>query len=106
MSDLAALCGELRDGMLRAKRRLDDEVRSYPTPIPRCDAQFNALYDQRAVLARELARATEALDTSGGPDRLAPYLRTVLEAPPYLDDDWERRLRKRLREALGAREAT
>ena len=36
------------------KRRLDDEIRSYPTPIPRCDAQFNHLYERRQQIIREL----------------------------------------------------
>jgi GrpB-like predicted nucleotidyltransferase (UPF0157 family) len=39
------------------RRRLDDEIRHYPTPIPRCDAQFNHLYEQRA----RIVAAIEAL---------------------------------------------
>jgi hypothetical protein len=27
--------------------RLDAEIRAYPTPIPRCDAQFNHLMEER-----------------------------------------------------------
>ena len=38
------------------KRRLDAEIREYPTPIPRCDAQFNHLFDRRAEIVRELER--------------------------------------------------
>ena len=40
------------------KRRLDAEIRAYPTPIPRCDAQFNHLFERRA----EVVRALEGLD--------------------------------------------
>jgi predicted nucleic acid-binding Zn-ribbon protein len=36
------------------KRRLDAEIREYPTPIPRCDAQFNALFERRDAVVREL----------------------------------------------------
>jgi len=36
--------------------RIHREIRDYPTPIPRCDAQFNHLLEQRASIARELQR--------------------------------------------------
>jgi glutamate/tyrosine decarboxylase-like PLP-dependent enzyme len=40
---------------LEARRQaLDDEIRAYPTPIPRCDAQFNHLFEERARIAKEL----------------------------------------------------
>ena len=32
------------------------EIRSYPPPIPACDAQFNRLLELRRVLPQELAR--------------------------------------------------
>ena len=40
------------------KRRIDinEEIRSYPTPIPACDAQFNYLLEQRTKLSQELDR--------------------------------------------------
>ena len=41
------------------KRRLDAEIRAYPTPIPRCDAQFNALFERRDAIVRELAALRE-----------------------------------------------
>ena len=42
------------------KRRLDEEIRAYPTPIPRCDAQFNALFERRDEIVRELERLAKA----------------------------------------------
>lgn len=44
------------------RRRLDDEIRHYPTPIPRCDAQFNHLFEQRARIVATI----EALDALMG----------------------------------------
>ncbi len=38
------------------KRRLYDEIRSYPTPIAGCDQQFNALLEQQARVVAELER--------------------------------------------------
>jgi hypothetical protein len=34
--------------------RLDAEIRAYPTPIPRCDAQFNHLMEERDRIRRLL----------------------------------------------------
>jgi hypothetical protein len=42
------------------KRRLDAEIREYPTPIPRCDAQFNALFERRDAIVRELEKLKTA----------------------------------------------
>lgn len=62
MSDLVA---ELRARLEAQRRRLDEEIRAYPTPIPRCDAQFNHLFDRRAriVAALEALVALDAADT-------------------------------------------
>ena len=32
------------------------QIRTYPAPIPACDAQFNPLMEQRRLLTRERAR--------------------------------------------------
>ena len=39
------------------KAALDAEIAAYPRPIAGCDAQFNALLEERARLARELEAA-------------------------------------------------
>jgi hypothetical protein len=58
------LVSELRARLEAERRRLDDEIRHYPTPIPRCDAQFNHLFDQRAriVAAIDALAALETVD--------------------------------------------
>ncbi len=38
------------------KETVAEEIRSYPSPIPACDAQFNHLLDLRRLLPQELAR--------------------------------------------------
>jgi hypothetical protein len=55
---------ELRTRLEARRRRLDDEIRAYPTPIPRCDAQFNHLFEQRAriVAAIEALAALDPID--------------------------------------------
>lgn len=49
---------QVRSQLEAEKRRLDEEIRNYPTPIPRCDAQFNHLFEERERIVRELARLT------------------------------------------------
>ena len=36
---------------------IDAEIRAYPTPIPRCDAQFNHLLEERERLRALLEEA-------------------------------------------------
>ena len=49
----------VRSQLEAEKRRLDEEIRNYPTPIPRCDAQFNHLFEERERILHELARLKE-----------------------------------------------
>jgi predicted component of type VI protein secretion system len=43
----------IRADLARRWRNVDDEIRSYPTPIARCDVQLTALLETREEL-REL----------------------------------------------------
>ena len=61
---LHSLSVALRDFVLRARKALDEEIRSYPTPIPRCDAQFNAAYEQRSLLATLFLQVDAAVNGS------------------------------------------
>ncbi len=48
---------QMIEGYLQAeKSQINDEIRSYPSPIPACDAQFNYLLEKRNLVAEELAR--------------------------------------------------
>ena len=38
------------------KAKIEAEIAAYPRPIAGCDAQFNALLEERARLASELER--------------------------------------------------
>jgi len=97
---LHALVGSLRDFAARAKGSLDDEIRSYPTPIPRCDAQFNHAYEQRSRLAALLQRIDTATSEEGGANE---HLRTMAEfsaLPPFGESGEEHTLRMRIADAL------
>jgi len=75
------------------KRRLDEEIRNYPTPIPRCDAQFNHLYEQLGRLARDL----DAIEGAAS-ERAAAEI--FLASRPYTEDPLELEFRSRVRAVL------
>ncbi|MGB5082745.1 MAG: hypothetical protein WBO23_18615 [Burkholderiales bacterium] len=97
---LEALRRDIRDALVRTKMEIDGEIRRYPTPIPRCDAQFNHLHEQRSRLARELDRIGPLTrERPARSDCLATIERFVASAP-YTDEPAERELRSRVKARL------
>ena len=56
------------------KREIDEEIRRYPTPIPRCDAQFNRLFAERDNLASLIERAREIAGDDSPAERIEEWL--------------------------------
>jgi hypothetical protein len=81
---------------------VDAEIRSYPTPIPRCDAQFNYLYELRARIARTLHAVDDALAPSAPAAQLASALAAWRGEPACTDDAQEHALRARVAAVLAA----
>ena len=99
---LESMRNEIRLHLKDLRRTLAAEIRNYPTPIPRCDAQFNHLCEQQARLARDL-------DQIGAPAGKSPkradaieLIRRFVASAPYTDDPAERQLRTRLEAELSA----
>jgi len=85
----------VKSRLQRIRSRLEDErdricaeIRRYPTPIPRCDAQFNHLIEQRDSIVRELQRI-EDMAASAADD--ARIIDAVIEQSS-LDDAVKREL--------------
>jgi len=97
---LKSLWKEIKNGLQRGKRVIGEEIRSYPTPIPRCDAQFNHLYEQQARLARELDRIAALAEKSLKREDYIGLIEGFIASAPYADDAAERRLRSRLKSEL------
>jgi hypothetical protein len=89
--DLAALATEIVRNMRAVRERLAEEIRTYPTPIPRCDAQFNHLYEQLGRLSRDLDRIEATRES----------IERFVASPLYTDDAAERDFRLRVRAGLG-----
>lgn len=79
------------------RERVHAEIRAYPTPIPRCDAQFNHLIETRERLFHELARLDAARSSAVGNDGAA-RVEEFIESSGCLDDDAKRRLKSALSE--------
>jgi len=90
---LAGMRCQVAEHLRGVRERLAEELRSYPTPIPRCDAQFNHLYDQLGRLSRDL----DAIEGAAS-ERAA--VKVFVASAPYTDDPSERELRSRMRKAL------
>jgi hypothetical protein len=79
------------------RERLRAEIRAYPTPIPRCDAQFNHLIEKRERLFQELARLDAARSSAVAGDA-ATRVEEFIDSSGSLDDDAKLRLKSALSE--------
>jgi hypothetical protein len=102
LATLRSLWKDVLDDLHRRKRSLAAEIRNYPTPIPRCDAQFNHLYEQQARLARELDRIGELARKSPERADAIELIERFVASAPYTDDAAERSLRSRMKAELSA----
>ena len=87
------LAKEIAEHLRGLRERLAEEIRSYPTPIPRCDAQFNHVYEQLGRLSRDL-------DAIEGAKSERTAVEIFLASKMYTDDPSERDFRARVKAAL------
>lgn len=90
---LEALSVEVQRWLAGARKAVADEIRDYPTPIPRCDAQFNRLIEQRTELSRLLGELDIALGRADD-DAVRDFLVALIASPSFGDSVDESRLRK------------
>jgi hypothetical protein len=100
---LEGLSRELQRWLTGVRATLADEIRSYPTPIPRCDAQFNHLVEQRGRLSRLLTDLEVALDRRDEGAALRAVLAPLPDLPPQDDSIEERSVRDRIGAELAGR---
>ncbi len=96
MDRLDGLSRELHRWLIGVRASLADEIRSYPTPIPRCDAQFNHLVEQRGAVSRLLTDLEVALDRHDGGGGLSAVLARLPDLPVQSGSSEERSLRERI----------
>jgi hypothetical protein len=89
---------EIVKACLESERaRVHAEIRAYPTPIPRCDAQFNHLIESRERLLHELARL-DAARSSAVANNGAARVEEFIDSSGCLDDNAKLRLKSELSE--------
>ena len=86
--------------MQRTRRVIEEEIRSYPTPIPRCDAQFNFLYEHRARLSQQLEHANRVLEANASVGQLVDAIASFVASAGNASSVEEQALRARLSEAI------
>lgn len=74
-------------------QRVRNEIRTYPAPIPACDAQFNHLLDEREALSSELARVRELMIRGAGSEDSSSAIDSFLNASDYLDAATKKEIR-------------
>jgi hypothetical protein len=74
-------------------RRVREEIRTYPAPIPACDAQYNFLLEEREALTSELYRLRELMtgEPSSQDDPIS--VDKFLNMTTHLDDAAKREIR-------------
>jgi hypothetical protein len=87
---ISVLASEVVEHLHGVRKRLAEEIRDYPTPIPRCDAQFNHLYEQQGRLLRDLDRLEATRES----------IERFVASAPYTDDPSERDFRARVKAAI------
>jgi len=53
-------------------KELNETISRYPVPISKCDAQFNALLEQRENLMKEITKLMQTQKEYGGPEGPEP----------------------------------
>lgn len=74
-------------------RRVRDEIRNYPAPIPACDAQFNGLLEEREALSSELSRVREFMNKDTDSEDARSSIDAFLNFSTYLGDAAKREIR-------------
>lgn len=67
-------------------RRVRDEIRNYPGPIPACDAQFNHLLEEREALTSEIGRVRDLMAGEPGSRDVAVAIDEYLTVTTCLSD--------------------
>ena len=97
---LESMWNEIRHHLEDLRHSLAAEIRNYPTPIPRCDAQFNHLYKQQSRLVRDLDQIGALTGNNAKRGDIIESIRQFVASAPYTDDPAELQLRVRLKKDL------
>lgn len=69
------------------RRKIAEEIRAYPPPIPACDAQFNYLLAERSKLSREIRELQEMKEDISLDKNNSKQFRAFIEKSVYVDSN-------------------
>src|SRR2546423_15559992 len=93
-----SIARRIRDQLDRERARINQEIREYPTPIPRCDQQFNRLLEDRQRVSEELRRLDEIGAGGVNPENLVVRIDAFVVASSCLDRAGKEAILSSLRE--------
>jgi hypothetical protein len=86
-------------------RRVHEEIRHYPAPIPACDAQFNYLLEERDRLSSELSRARELMNKNTDSESERSSIEKFLNLSACLDEAKKNEIRALIENGNRSRES-
>lgn len=96
--DVHSLWDRIRALLDGERQRLQEEIRAYPTPIPRCDQQFNHLIERRERLFAELARLEDAAAARATGNSDLELVAAFVDSSHCLDEEARQQFHALLRE--------
>jgi len=86
--------------------RVQNEIRSYPAPIPACDAQFNYLLEEREALSSVLARVRGFMNENTDSENARNSIDAFLNFSTYLGESERTEIRSLINDDTRWRRAT
>ncbi len=81
------------------KKRIYDEIRTYPPPIAGCDQQYNHLLDERTRISQELKRVHEDSEKSLMHPDATLLIDEFVKTSSFIGDEKKQEILSRLKEA-------
>jgi hypothetical protein len=82
----------IRTHLENERRRIQQEIRTYPQPIAACDQQFNYLLEERSRISQELTRLHEISEEGQKSGESVKFLDEFVSSSSYLDDETKQKL--------------
>lgn len=90
--ELTMITQQIEEALQFEKRRIRDEIRAYPPPIPACDAQFNYLLERRELITTELGQLNAIAADRQSTAKNRDSLRTFVSSSQCLSRETKRKL--------------
>jgi hypothetical protein len=94
---IKSLWNRVRQHLETERRRIYDEIRNYPPPIPACDAQFNHLLDERRRISQELAELERLSSQDLTPEQQMKSIGSFISSSSCINDEVDHEIRSYLK---------